>query len=179
MATHAAFLRAVNLGKNRRVSGSELSSVFEGMGFGEVASFRTSGNVAFAAAEEAGLRERIEAALADALGYEVPVFLRSAEELRAMAAREPFDGEAVASSGGKLQVMLLEAEPERRVRDEVLALGSDDDRLAFDGRELYWLPSGGTQGSALDLKRIEQLLGHTTMRTHGTIEAMAAKFFAA
>ena len=59
----------------------------------------------------------------------------------------------------------------------MLELASDEDRLAFGERELYWLPSGGTQRSALDLKAIGALLGPTTMRTKGTIDQLAAKYF--
>jgi hypothetical protein len=59
----------------------------------------------------------------------------------------------------------------------VLALATEDDRLAFGERELYWLPKGGTQESALDLKTIDKLLGASTMRTKGTVEQMTAKYF--
>lgn len=49
--------------------------------------------------------------------------------------------------------------------------------VVFDGRELYWLPSAGTQKSDLDWKAIEAALGVGTMRTIGTVEQIAAKFF--
>jgi uncharacterized protein (DUF1697 family) len=45
----------------------------------------------------------------------------------------------------------------------------------IEGRELYWLPSGGLLESDLDLKAIEKLLGADTRRTMGTIEQIAAK----
>ena len=61
----------------------------------------------------------------------------------------------------------------------MLRLATDADALAFGERELYWLPSGGTQESELDLKAIGKELGLTTMRTKGTVDQMAAKFFAA
>ena len=57
----------------------------------------------------------------------------------------------------------------------MLALASDEDLLAIEGRELYWLPSGGLLESDLDLKAIEKLLGADTRRTMGTIEQIAAK----
>lgn len=57
-------------------------------------------------------------------------------------------------------------------------LATDDDMLAFGDRELYWLPSGGTQQAALALRAIDKLVGPTTMRTQGTIEQIAAKYFA-
>jgi uncharacterized protein (DUF1697 family) len=175
--THAAFLRGVNLGRNRRVSSSELRALFEGLGFEAVATFRTSGNVVFGAGPEPDLSARIEAALADSLGYEVDVFLRAADELRAIAAHEPFDPELVASSTGKLQVSLLAERPAPAVRNRVLALATDEDRLVFGERELYWLPSGGIRDAGLDMKTIADVLGSTTMRTKGTMEQLAAKFF--
>jgi uncharacterized protein (DUF1697 family) len=175
MPRYAAFLRAVNLGRNRRVSGAELRSLFEGMGCDEVASFRTSGNLVFEADKDAKLGDRIEAALAKELGYDVGIFLRSDNEVRAIADYEPFDRKLAAK--GKLQVILLGAKPRKPLRDKVLGLATEEDRLAFGDRELYWLPRGGTQDSALDRKAINELLGPTTMRTMGTVEQLAAKFF--
>ena len=59
----------------------------------------------------------------------------------------------------------------------MLALATDQDLLAFGKRELFWLPSGGTLDSELDRKAIDRLLGPTTMRTKGTVDLLAAKFF--
>lgn len=58
----------------------------------------------------------------------------------------------------------------------MLALATDEDLLAIEGRELYWLPSGGLLESNLDLKAIEALLGADTRRTMGTVEQIAAKY---
>jgi uncharacterized protein (DUF1697 family) len=179
MPRFAAFLRAVNLGRNRRVSGAELRSLFEELGFEEVDAFRTSGNVVFGAGRQpvSELSARIEQGLGQALGYEVAVFLRTAAQVRAIADAEPFPPTLVDRSKGKLQVTLLRAKPPAHVREEVLALATDEDPLAFGDRELYWLPSGGTQESELDLKAIAELLDPTTMRTKAMIEQLAAKFF--
>ena len=177
MPKYAAFLRAINLGKNRRVSGAQLRDLFEGLGFDEVGSFRTSGNVVFDTGKKAKLQEKIEAALAKELGYDVGVYLRTAEEIRALAKHKPFKPKELAGSEGKVQVDLLHKLPPKRARDQVLALATDDDRLAFGKRELYWLPRAGTMGSELDLKAVSKLLGPTTRRTKGTIELLAEKFF--
>jgi uncharacterized protein (DUF1697 family) len=181
MSDYAAFLRGINVGKAHRVGSAELCGCFEGLGLSGVATFRTSGNVAFdgAGAPADELRERIEEALEAMLGYEVSVFLRSAEEIRAIAAQEPFPPEQVERSKGKLQVMLLTAAPGTGARKSVLGLATEADALAFGDRELYWLPSGGTQESDLDLTAIGKALGTTTMRTKGTVDQMAAKFFGA
>ena len=172
---YAAFLRAVNLGRNRRVSGADLCKTFEELGLEEVASFRTSGNVVFEAPRD--MSAQIEKALEDALGYDVGVFLRSAPELAEIVAYEPFKPTQVEASKGKLQVSMLSKQPTAATRKQVLALATDEDLLAFGKRELYWLPSGGTMESALDRKALDGLLGATTMRTKGTVEQLAAKFF--
>jgi len=179
VARYAAFLRGVNLGPHRRVSGAELRAAFEDMGFEDVGTFRASGNVVFGGADgsEAKLKARVEEGLLGATGMEIVVFLRSAAEMRAIAGHEPFDPKLVAKSNGKLQVSILPKKPSAAVQKKVLALATDADPLAFGDRELYWLPSGGQLESDLDLQAIEKLVGPTTRRTMGTMEQLAAKFF--
>jgi uncharacterized protein (DUF1697 family) len=172
---YAAFIRAVNLGKNRRVTGARLKSLFEEAGAEEVATFRTSGNVVFEAPRDIG--SALEKHLEKALGHEVVIFLRNARDLKAIAAHEPFRAKDVESSKGKLQIALLGKKPTAANQKKVLALATDDDLLAFGKRELYWLPSGGTMDSELDRKALDELLGPATMRTKGTVEQLAAKFF--
>jgi uncharacterized protein (DUF1697 family) len=172
---YAAFLRAVNVGRNHRVTSDELREIFAGVGAEDVATFRTSGNLVFEAPRD--LTAMIETALESALGYAVVVFLRTARELDEIAAHQPFKPAQVEASKGKLQVSMLPAKPSAAKRKQVLALATDDDLLAFGKRELYWLPSGGTLESTLDRKTIDELVGPTTMRTKGTVEQLAAKFF--
>ena len=177
--THAAFLRAVNLGTTRKASKTDLIECFEGLGYGEVATFRTSGNVVFAAKGSAGsLKSEIEDGLERSLGFEVPVFVRTRAQLEAIASKRPFPARAVRASAGKLQIAFLERKPARAAIAEIEALASEDDRLAVAGTELYWLPRGGTQDSPLDMKAIDRTLGLNTLRTMGTVEALFAKFFA-
>jgi uncharacterized protein (DUF1697 family) len=171
----AAFLRAVNVGRNHRVTSAELCEIFEAVGAEEVATFRTSGNVVFEAPRD--MRAKIEKALEKTLGYDVGVFTRTARELAEIADSQPFKPAQVKKSKGKLQVSMLSAKPSAAKRKQVLALATDDDLLAFGKRELFWLPSGGTLESTLDRKAIDKLLGPTTMRTKGTVEQLTARFF--
>jgi uncharacterized protein (DUF1697 family) len=172
---YAAFLRGVNVGRNHRVSGAELKSLFEELGGEDVATFRTSGNVVFDAPRD--MARAIEKHLEASLGYEVAIFLRTAKELKAIAAEQPFPSKQVEASKGKLQVSMLSKAPPAATRKKVLALATDQDPLVFGKRELYWLPSGGTLESELDRNAIDKLLGPTTMRTKGTVEQLASKFF--
>jgi uncharacterized protein (DUF1697 family) len=179
--THAAFLRGVNLGARRKTGSAELRACFEAIDLDEVQTFRTSGNVVLAAAREPApkLTERLEAALRDSFGFEVKVFLRTAKQLEAIAEHHPFPAAAVKRSEGKLQVALLTKAPSAAARNAVLAMATDEDRLAFAGRELYWLPNGRMTDSGLNLRAVEKLTDAWTMRTKATIELLAAKFFRA
>lgn len=166
----------MNLG-GRRIKNEELKQEFEELGLSEVSCFRASGNVIFATKEsgEEKLKQRIEAGLGESLGYKVPVFLRNAAELEAVSTYEPFDPALVGASKGKLQVAFLPSAPKGKARKQALSLASDGDRLVIEGRELYWLPSGGISESDLDLKTIEAAVGPWTMRTKGTVDQITAK----
>jgi uncharacterized protein (DUF1697 family) len=177
--SHAAFLRGVNLGGQRKTGSAELRSCLEAIGLDEVQTFRTSGNLVLDAGRvsEAKLRRRLEAALDDSFGFEIKVFLRTAKQVLAIAAHQPFPAEAVERSEGKLQVALLAKAPSAAARDEVLGMATDEDRLAFGDRELYWLPSGRMREAGVNLRAIEKLTDAWTMRTKATIELLGAKFF--
>lgn len=178
MQRYVAFLRGMNLG-NRRIKNPELKAEFDSLGLLDVATFRASGNVVFGVQgreARAKLTARVEAGLRDGLGYDVPVYLRSAEEVTVIAAREPFAAKAITASKGKLQVTMLLKEPTAAARRTVLALATEQDLLALEGSELFWLPSGGTLESELDQKAIVKALGPGTQRTMGTVEQIAAKY---
>ena len=174
---HVAFLRAINVG-GRRASSKQLTTALEDVGFHNVIPFRASGNLIFDADREPAtdLAKRVDDALTNVLGFEVRSFLRAAAQVRAIAGFEPFPPEVLAASEGKLQVALLAKPLPKRKRDEVLALATDSDPLAVSGRELYWLPSGPTMQTELDLRLLDKLVGENTRRTKNMISEIAAKF---
>jgi uncharacterized protein (DUF1697 family) len=174
---YVAFLRAINIG-GRRASGTQLTTALEDAGLENVTAFRASGNLVFDAGREspAALAKRVDDALTAALGFDVRSFPRSAAQVRAIAAFEPFPPNIRAKSQGKLQVALLAKPPPKRLRDEVLALATDADPLAVSGRELYWLPSGPTMQTDLNLRQLDSLVGENTRRTKSMISEIAAKF---
>jgi uncharacterized protein (DUF1697 family) len=176
MPFHVAFLRGMNLG-NRRITNADLGAAFSGLGFEDVTTYRASGNVIFQSSgqSEGELIAEIEEGLEEALGYEVPTFVRDEGEVDSIADFDPFDLDAVANSKGKLQVFLLSKRPTEKQHDEAMALATDSDPLVIAERELYWLPSGGTLESELDTDSIARILGPTTQRTKGTIEGIAGK----
>ncbi|GAA2144513.1 hypothetical protein GCM10009760_32100 [Kitasatospora kazusensis] len=91
--TYIAFLRAVNVG-GRTVKMEPLRALFAELGLRDVRSYIQSGNVFFGTDEtdRAALTARIEQHLESALGYPVPVMLRTVAEVEELVAADPFAG---------------------------------------------------------------------------------------
>jgi uncharacterized protein (DUF1697 family) len=168
---YAAFLRGINVG-GTRIAKDDLCAPFTALGFDEVATFRASGNVIFDAPREpaTALAKKIEKALADGLGFtKATTFIRTEAEMRALAEDDPFPREP----DQKLHVLFVLTKPPAKV----LELATDQDQLAIGKKELYWAPEGRMTDSELDLKAIDKLIGPNTMRTKGTIDQIAARWF--
>ncbi|HET8984556.1 MAG TPA: DUF1697 domain-containing protein [Trueperaceae bacterium] len=110
---YVALLRAINVG-GRTVKMERLREVFAGQGLTNVRSYINSGNVFFDTTESdrAALTAQIEAALHDALGYEVPVFLRTPDELQAVVDSDAFS--AIALTTDLRFCVVFTAEPIRQ-----------------------------------------------------------------
>lgn len=92
MTRYIGFLRALNVGGNRRVTMERLRALFGELELARVGSYIQSGNVFFDTGEpdREALRARIEAHLESGLGFAVPTFLRTVEEVAATVALNPF-----------------------------------------------------------------------------------------
>jgi uncharacterized protein (DUF1697 family) len=97
MPTHIALLRGVNVGGAKRVPMAEFRSLLRGLGFSGVCTLLNSGNAVFGAARapSAKLAASIAAAIRRELAIEVPVVIKSAGELAAIVAENPFASAAV------------------------------------------------------------------------------------
>jgi uncharacterized protein (DUF1697 family) len=169
-------LRGMNLG-SRRLTNDQLVGAVRNCGCGEVDAYQASGNVVFNDDRPADeLTAALTRGLVEALGYPVPVFLRNADEVRAIAAGLPYSEAQLAESPSKPQVVFLHAEPTPQVLDELVALVPDGDVLVPAGRELHWLPATGVADSPLDFRRLDRLTGATTVRTLGTMQRIAMKY---
>ncbi len=176
MNRYVAFLRGMNLGR-RRIKNPELCAAFEDIGFTNVAAYLASGNVIFDADDfdTDSVTSSIESGLRESLGYEVPTFLRSADEVRAIAGYAPF-ADVTEERAGKMQVATVRDKVDESARASVLELSNEADMLEMVGRELYWWPKGNFLDSELDLKVVEGILGPMTIRTKGTVERLAKRF---
>src|SRR4028118_167016 len=91
MQRFIALLGGINVG-GHRVKMDRLRELFEALGFTNIATFIASGNVIFESAidDPHHLQTLIEPRLKQSLGYTVPTFIRSSQELTAVARYQPF-----------------------------------------------------------------------------------------
>jgi uncharacterized protein (DUF1697 family) len=165
-----ALLRAVNLGATRRVSMPTLREVLAGRGYGAVRTHLASGNVLLdSPLPEAELAADLTAAIAEHFALDVPVVVRTAEELADVLAADPLGHVATDPARYSVTFYAEPLDPER-----VAALPpAENGEYAVRGRELYlWLP-GGFQGSRTAGWNWEKLLGATgTNRNWNTVRKL-------
>lgn len=131
---------------------TSLAACFGTAGFADVATYINSGNVIFSgSAREAALEELLETEF----GFELTTFLRTAEDLRAVAAATPFD----LVEGDTHFVTFLKTAPKRAQAASVEALSGEFDTLVVDGRDVHWRMHGRSSDSLLVKRHWEKILG--------------------
>lgn len=91
MARHVALLRGVNVGTAKRVPMADWRTLLEGLGCTDVRTLLNSGNAVFdsSARGRPDHAARIRQALLEQLAVDVPVIVKTAQEMRAIAAGNP------------------------------------------------------------------------------------------
>ena len=175
VATYIAFLRAINLGANRKFPKDAIVRATEAAGFTDVATHINTGNVRF----DTTLRSRakIEAALEEAYraeaGFEVPTIVFTAKELRAIA-------EEAAGFGhdGRHYISLLKEPPSAAAIKTIEASSSVDEVAKVGGRAVHLLLKDQYHQAKLTNAVIEKHLGAATNRNLSVITALAEKWCA-
>ena len=137
---YVALLRAINLGATRRVSMPRLREVLADRGYATVRTHLASGNVILdSPLPEGELALDLSKAIEEEFGLDVPVVVRTAEEIATVLAADPLG--SVVTDPARYSVTFL---PEPPHRDRVAALPPPEDgQYVVQGRELYlWLPDG-------------------------------------
>jgi uncharacterized protein (DUF1697 family) len=162
LATWVALLRAVNLGSRNKVPMARLRRALEEGGYENVRTVIASGNVVFERARPSA--RAIEQLLVDEFGVDTTVLLRSAAQIRALAAADPFGGE-------NAYVAFLAKKP------SAAALRSLDglDEHALVGSDLVLHFPSGYSAAQLTGAVLEKKLGcEATVRNWRTVEKLAA-----
>jgi uncharacterized protein (DUF1697 family) len=177
MPRYVALLRAINVG-GRNVRMAELCALFEQARLTDVQSVIASGNVLFASrsGDAAALEQRIQTALRKGLGYDVATFVRTAGELDAVVAHDPFDAKDPVLESDTLHVIFTRAPIDRARAERILALGTDYDEFHVFGREVFWRTRGRSSDSPIKPGAFARAFGDPgTARNITTVRKLAAK----
>ncbi|OEU86178.1 hypothetical protein DB35_09670 [Streptomyces abyssalis] len=119
---------------------AELREVMAGLGWSDVRTYLQSGNAVFTT-DDADPRARLERAVAGHFGFEVSCLVRTAGELRAVAAACPYP--AAELDPAKLLVVFLEEAPPEGHFDSVDAAAFAPDTFHHAGSAVYcYFPDG-------------------------------------
>lgn len=131
MTSYVALLRGVNLGK-RQLRMEDLRRIAAELGLGSPRTFIASGNLLFSSETgETALKAGLEEALENHMGAKVGVMIRTAKQMAAVAAGNPFADEP----GNKVVAIFLDAAPPKDSADQAKNLSNE--RIALGKRELY------------------------------------------
>ena len=171
---YVCLLRGINVGGNTMIKMSELSAMFESLGFKGVKTYINSGNVAFDAAKtsEEKLVARIEKAIEGMFGKKIPVMLREQKDIDRILANNPFDGEF--ESHKEMHVLFLNEEMSADKEKQLLEASPEGERYKCIGRELYCHLPKGVIESLLGKSFIEKKLKlAVTGRNWRTVQKLA------
>lgn len=145
---YAALLRGVNVGKNKRVPMAEWKQLLEAQGFSDVTTLLNSGNAVFTykgRKQPAALAEAIRAQLLEALQVEVPVVVKSADEVAAIMAALPWQKELQSGAADPSRVLVTFAQSAETLKglSVVAQKAGPKDHWAVGERAAYlWCPEG-------------------------------------
>jgi uncharacterized protein (DUF1697 family) len=141
MTSYAALLRGINVGGNRKIRMADLRDVFTEAGCGDVATYIQSGNVVFThgSSDERKLTAELERQIEAATGFDVPVMLRTRDELQAVLSANPFGD----LEHTKLHIVFLAAKPTAKDAKAFDASRFAPEDYRVVGREVFLkLPNG-------------------------------------
>ena len=171
--TFVALLKGINVGGRNRLAMAELKSMFQAAGCLSPRTYIQSGNVVFRSTREEahGICDAVRAALTERLGTDIPIILRSREELARIAGDNPFP--AAEEEPRLLHVGFLSDRP---TSDRISALDpsrSPPDEFAVHGREVYlYLPNGAAR-TKLTTAYFDRTLGIVaTFRNWRTVKTL-------
>lgn len=165
MPSYVALLRAVNVGGTGKLPMTELAAMCTDAGFARVRTYIASGNVVFTSPlDEAGVKTALETRLAAYAGKPVGVLVRTADEMAAVLAANPFPD----APPNRAVAIFLDAPPPADALAHARHVTSE--RTALGAREVYV-----AYGDAMaDSKLVIPAARRGTARNLNTVAKLAA-----
>jgi uncharacterized protein (DUF1697 family) len=169
MARLIALLRAVNVG-GRKLPMAELRALFRELGCTDVETYIQSGNVVFTwpgKGEE--IERKLEEAIKDRFGMDVPVMVRTASQWAGYAAANPFP-KAAEDAPNRLQLLVSKETPRSDAAEKLMEQARAGEIVKAAGGALWFHFPEGVGGSKLVPALIDKAAGSpSTSRNWRTV----------
>lgn len=143
MQTHIALIRGINVGGHKKLKMADLKLLFEELGFENVVTYIQSGNVVFTATKANGLAERISKEIEKQFGWEVPVLVKTANDIAKILIDCPFEE----SKKTEAYFMLFATPPKQELMDTVAEISYPNEEF-FLTPECVYIYFGNGYGNA-------------------------------
>ena len=171
---HVALLRGINVGGKNRLRMTDLKSLFLRAGCVGVRTYIQSGNVVFRTAESQveQVLKYVRAELVRRLGSEIPIVLRTGDDLASVVTGNPFSAATVDSRS--LHVGFLPRIPSGCRVSNLEQYRSPPDEFAVRNREIYLHLPNGVARTKLTNAYFDRDLGlPSTFRNWRTVRKLA------
>jgi len=174
VSRYVALLRGVNVGGAKRVPMADLRALLEQQGYRDIKTLLNSGNAVFSGSTERSAvhSQRIRAAIAEALGVDVPVIVKTAREMAAVVADNPLEG--VANDPSRYLVALTRDAKSLSALASLGAAGGGGEEFRIGRHAAYLWCANGILESRLAVALLKGLGDTGTTRNWATVEKISA-----
>lgn len=175
MQTLISFLRGVNMAGHNSIKMKDLSELYRGLGFEDAETYIQSGNVIFSCDEKEPVSDitlRIEKEILKRFNYNVPVIIRTVQEVKELASSNPFLNEQNFDAA-KMAVIFLHEKCKESQSQKVAGIDYPPDKFVVSDREIFIYCPNGFGKTKLFTNFFENKMGVTgTARNWKTITAI-------
>ena len=168
MNTYIALLRGINVGGHKKVPMAELRELLSKSGFGNVQTYIQSGNVILESSEGQinSIEEQIKKVILDYFGFDVPVIVKTNDDLQAIFDTCPFTKEQKEKS----YFIMLNKVPDMELIEDVEKLSYENEEFIIKNNCIYFYCSIGYGKTKFNMKTFERKLKVTgTSRNYRTM----------
>lgn len=174
MPTHVAFLRAINLGRNRKIPMTQVKDCLHEAGFSGVETYLATGNVRLESAKRSrsAVEQAVERALSTSAGFEVPTIVLSPKELASVLD----SALRLGVTAQRRYVTFLRDEPPAALAAELDGWSAPGEGATVLGRAVYWWLDHPNAAAKLSNARVEKQLGTATTRDINVVTTLVERW---
>ena len=136
MSHKIAILRGINVGGKRKVLMSDLKALCKELDWKNVRTYIQSGNIIFNSNKKhTELETSLEKIIKDKYDFEVPVIVRSSEDLQLLINKNPYDNENTDIK--QLHLTFLKVQPTKENIKHLLTYNFEPDKFEIWNKEVF------------------------------------------